>query len=331
MFALKVVLKSLRRGRLVLAWIAIVLPAALVTGAANFLLDASAKLRTEVRTSGPNLVVRGASIPKSLARGRYAERCDTVGDVGTRTAPIIKVNPERAGAVWTWWRVQGRWPREGECLLGRKLADLLDRRDREELRVSGILETDGDEERAMIVPIGADDPWTRVDFVIDGDAAEVERVAASMRSPGVSAEPVRALTASEGAVTARLRGIFLFVGIFVLAVSGLGIAAIFTTLVQEQRREIALVSALGGKPMHAVKMLVAQAAVLLVSGLVVGGALGVAVSDVLGYKVFGLATAVRPLAFAAALGACAAMAAAAMIVPARRALAVEPAVVLREE
>jgi putative ABC transport system permease protein len=336
MFA-RLVLRSIwgRRGRMALAGVAVLVPAALVTGAANFLLDAQAKLRTEVRTSGPNLVVTGA-VPPALLRSPYAERIDGVATVDTglrRTeAAVIGVEPARAAAVWTWWRVTGRWPRAGECLLGRRLADRL-RADRvtvggREYAVSGTLETEGEEERAVILPLGDVTGRTRVEFVLAPE--EVEPFAAELRRAGLSAEPVRALAAAEAAVTERLRGLFGFVALFVLVLAGVGIAATFLAMVQEQRREIGVLSALGGGRL-AVRLLVAQGAVLLVLGLVVGGALGLALSDGLGRQVLGQGTRVRPLAFLVSFGACAAMAAAALVLPARRAAAVEPAAVLREE
>ncbi|MBI2899431.1 MAG: hypothetical protein HYY17_04555 [Planctomycetes bacterium] len=347
----KLVLRSLwgRRGRMAVAWAALAVPAALVTGAANFLLDASAKLRTEVRTGGPNLVVRAVGEPvpaEALGRfrsWRHAGRLDGTETVraGERktAAPSVRVDPARAAAVWTWWRVDGTWPREGEALLGRRLAERLRLRRGDEVEVGGrrrtvcgVLENEGEEERAVVLG-EAPLRFTRAEFVLDADAAGVERAAAEIRRevPGVAAEPVRALTSSQAAVADRLRVVFGFVVAFVLALSGLGIAATFAALVQEQRREIGLVAALGAGPGRVARFLAAQGGVLLLAALVAGAALGLGLSDLLGRRVFGMGTSVRPLALAAALGACAVTAALGLVVPVRRALAVEPAAVLREE
>lgn len=325
-----------RKGRMIAAGVALVVPAALVSGAANFLLDAEAKLRSEVKSGGPNLVVRGNSVPvESLGRfrsWRHAERLEE--EVGR--IPVVRVHPDRAAQVWTWWRVEGAWPRTGEALAGRRLARRLRLRpgatvslEGRDVPVSGILENEEAEERALVL---ADPParFTRVDFVLDGDvegaAAEIARDV-----PGVTAEPVRALTAAQGALARKLRGIFGFVLALLLAIAGLGIAATFTALVQEQRREIGLAAALGARPAQIARFLAAQGAVLLGVALVVGALAGAGLSDLLGRRVFGAGTSIRPAAFALASGACALAAALGLVVPVRRALAVEPAVVLREE
>ncbi len=350
----RLVLGSLwnRRGRMAVAGVALLVPAALVTGASNFLLDADAKLRTEVRTRGPNLVVRpigetmsAESTASIRARHpRHAERLDGTivvrfGDRQTE-ARRIQVDPERAANVWNGWRVDGAWMREGQCLIGRRLADRLRLRSGDvvsvggrDLAISGTFETEDEDDRAVVTPFSEAGRLSRIDFILDADAATVEEAAERIRRevPEATAEPVRALTASEGKIAGRLRRVFLLVTIFVLVLSGAGMAATFAATVQEQRKEIGLTTALGAPPRLIVGLLLIQGMAVLATALIAGAALGLGFSDFLGRRVFGLSPSVRPLAFLIALGACGATALAALIVPARRAAAIEPAVVLREE
>lgn len=350
----RLVLGSLwnRRGRMAVACVALLVPAALVTGASNFLLDADAKLRTEVRRRGPNLVVRPVGETMSAEstaatrtrHPRHAERLDGKTAVRfeerTTEARHVQVDPKRAADVWSWWRVDGAWLREGQCLVGRRLADRLRLQPGQvvsvggrDLAVSGILETGDEDERAVLTRVSGAGRSSRIDFILDADAAGVEEAAERIRRevPGATAEPVRALTASEGKIASRLRRVFVLVTIFVLILSGAGMAATFAATVQEQRKEIGLTTALGAPPRLIVRMLFLQGLAVLAAALIAGAALGVGLSDFLGRRVFGLSPSVRPLAFLIALGVCGATAIAALIVPARRAAAIEPAVVLREE
>ena len=353
MFA-KLMMRSLwgRKGRTLLVIIAMTIPATLVTGAINFLLDSSAKMTREIRSHGPNLVVRpiGESLETAatsavrLRYPEYAEVREGVGVVRHRTREIqakwLGIDPARARRVWTWWRVEGEWPRNGECLLGRRLADRLRvgrgedlAVDGRSLRVSGFLESEGEEERAVVFRLDefGSDRLSRIDFVLDPDEVEAAAAEIHRELPQTTAEPVRALTASEGKIAAKLRGVALFVSGFVLVLSGIAIAAALSASVQERRREIALMTALGTSRALMARLLISQGAILLGASLLVGGAMGLGLSELLGRTAFGSSTAVRPLSFAVALVACGAMAACALILPAKRALALEPTTVLREE
>ncbi|GEM_PF-3738735 len=331
-----------RRRRMLLAWAALLVPATLATAGMNFLLDASAKLRTEVRTDGPNLVARSSGPPVPLESfGRflacpYVEALEGRGElrVGPRRtqAAIVHVNAERVRRMWGWDLRRG-------ALVGRRLAERLrvQKGDRvllegREIEVDGILENEGEEEGALFL---ADSPASvsRIEFVVDGGAEAVDRAAAEMRKDvaGVSVAPIRALTAAQGAIVDRLGRVFAIALVLVLALAALGTAASFSALVEEQRREIGVVTALGARPGQLARFLVAQGGVLLGGALAAGLPLGLGLSELLGRRVFGLGTSVRPAALAAAVGVCGAAALLGLIVPVRRALAVQPAEVLREE
>lgn len=326
---LRIVGGALRRnrGRAVVALAAIVVPTALVAAVTNFVLDARARLGTELRARGANVVVDGdldarayAALPPGTRRLRSAawmeESVVVVGLDGDREAL-------RAG-----WRLEGSWPRGGEILVGVRLAERL-RADEGGLllgrRVSGRVETgDDDDLKAFVV---LDRPAVRTELSIPGRREEVERASAPL--PGARVQ--RALAATEATLLDRLTRVFLFAGSFTLAISALSMATALTAAVSERRREIGLLKALGASDVEVMRLLAGELIAVVALGLAAGSLLGLGLAAFLSRAVFDLTARVRPGAVLAALLASGVIAAAGALVAMRRALAVEPALVLRDE
>jgi putative ABC transport system permease protein len=323
MFA-RIVKKSIVHNprRLAVALAALVVPAALVTAVANFALDARAKMRTELRSRGPNLVVMGdADVPGLVARRSVSTA--TVGDVEITVvgadAAIRELHPG--------WRLDGAWGTVAGVRLASRLKLAIG--DRVLGRaLDGIVETGEPEDDVLFVARDPSAPVARIDARVPGDVAEVEAVAARI---GVEARVQRALAASEGAILGKLTLAFALVGLLVGAVSALSMAMSLAAGVTQRRAEFALLRALGAGDGGIVRLLAAEVASLLGVGLVAGAAAGLALSQALGSAVFGQSVAVRPAAIAVAVVACAAIAAAGSVLPVRRALAVEPALALKDE
>jgi putative ABC transport system permease protein len=129
----------------------------------------------------------------------------------------------------------------------------------------------------------------------------------------------------------KLRGLLGLMGLLILASSGLAMTMALVSAVAERRMEIGLLKALGSTRSKVLGFFATQVGLLLAAGVGLGAAVGLALSDVMSRRVFGLSTEVRVGAVAAAAGACALMAFLASIVPARRAFAIEPARVLKGE
>ena len=117
----------------------------------------------------------------------------------------------------------------------------------------------------------------------------------------------------------------------VLGASGLAMAMALAASVAERRSEIGLLKALGATGPRVVGFFAAQVGVLLALGLGVGAAAGVALSSVMSRGVFGLPAQLRPAALGVALAGCGVMGLVASIFPVRRALGIQPALVLKGE
>ncbi|PYR57229.1 MAG: ABC transporter permease [Acidobacteria bacterium] len=115
-----------------------------------------------------------------------------------------------------------------------------------------------------------------------------------------------------------------------LALAAIGLYGVLSQLVAARRREIGVRMALGARPAQIFSSIASQAAAITGAGLVLGIAGALALSRIMGTLVFDV-TAHDPFTFALAPIVLAVVAAAATIVPARRAARVDPIHALRED
>lgn len=176
----------------------------------------------------------------------------------------------------------------------------------------------------------------RPDRVELSAAGSYEEIEAALRKVGESSRTLQGRTipviaAQEGVVVSKLRGLLLMIAALILAASGLAMATALTTGIAERRPEIGLLKALGATGGRVVRFFAAQVGLLLAIGVAMGVLLGILLAEVMSRGVFGLSAELRPGAIALAVAGCAAMSFAASVVPVRRALAIQPALVLKGE
>ncbi len=142
-------------------------------------------------------------------------------------------------------------------------------------------------------------------------------------------QPMAALRADAVAsprLTASLLGIF---AVLALIVTVTGIAGVMAFSITQRTRELGLRMALGAQPQRILAMVVRQGMVQVIIGLAVGLAGAIAFGRVLRGLLFEVQPS-DPITFTAALLALAAAALIAIVIPARRAVAVDPAIALRQ-
>ena len=173
----------------------------------------------------------------------------------------------------------------------------------------------------------------RMELSVSGSYDEIDRSLGRIngRSRTLKGRPIPVIAAREGLVLGRLRGLLTMISGLVLGASGLAMAMALAASVAERRSEIGLLRALGATGPRVVGFFAAQVGVLLALGLGVGAAAGVALSSVMSRGVFGLPAQLRPEALGVALVGCGVMGLVASIVPVRRALGIQPALVLKGE
>jgi ABC-type antimicrobial peptide transport system permease subunit len=122
-------------------------------------------------------------------------------------------------------------------------------------------------------------------------------------------------------------GIF---GAIALALAAIGVYGVLSYAVSQRTQEIGVRMALGADPRAVVRLVAAEGLRLTAAGMVAGTVAAAIVSRAMRGMLFGVSSA-DPITYATVLIIFAATAAAALIIPARRALRVDPLTALRAE
>jgi putative ABC transport system permease protein len=120
--------------------------------------------------------------------------------------------------------------------------------------------------------------------------AVVQRLAVAL--PELEVRPVRQLSAAEGPLLERIRGLLFATVLLVLILSALGVLAATAGLAVERRRDVGLMKAIGGPVRRVMRFFLAETLVVAIAGGIVGGVAGLALSQWIGMRVF--ATSITP-------------------------------------
>ncbi len=147
----------------------------------------------------------------------------------------------------------------------------------------------------------------------------------------VEARTVKQLVSAEMSMLDRFEGMMTVATVVAMAASLMGVTTTMTTSVIERQKEIGLMKSVGAERRRISTLFLSEAAVIGVMGGMVGFVVGVFLARFIGLSVFDTAVSTSILLLPVALAISVAVAVVASVVPLRRALAVEPAVVLRGE
>jgi putative ABC transport system permease protein len=144
------------------------------------------------------------------------------------------------------------------------------------------------------------------------------------------ARPIRRVADNEGQVLSRVRGLMLLIALAALATAALTVWSVMATTVLERRYEIAIMEATGASSGVIIALLGAEVAIQGALGGLIGAIAGAKLSGAVTQTVFGVhgesPAALVPLVVVVAT----AVALTGAAQPLRRALALEPAEILRE-
>jgi putative ABC transport system permease protein len=254
----------------------------------------------------------------------------------------------------SWWKIQGDWISTRDdhehCLAGQAAArqlglapgsavQLRSGGHAVSLTVSGIVTTGGAEDSQILTSLdsaqtlaGLAGRISLVQLSVSGTAAQIESVTRQLSEslPGVEVRPVRQISAAEGTILGRIQGLIFWTIALILVLSTLGVLASMAALAMERRRDVGLMKALGGPVPRILRLFLAEAGTLGVSGGVLGFFVGVVLARWIGERVFGVAMSARfevmPITIALTLAAAVAGA-----FPLRLLGRVRPAEILRGE
>ncbi|MBE5808203.1 MAG: FtsX-like permease family protein [Clostridiales bacterium] len=206
--------------------------------------------------------------------------------------------------------------------------------------VTGILETGGEEEDYFYMSMddletitGERDVLDVVELSVSGSSDELaaESEAITADTPGVSARLVKRVTKSETSVLSKLQALVFLVTVVVLVLTMVSVSTTMMAVVTERRREIGLRKALGASDGSIRVEFLGEGLFLGGLGGILGAVLGFVFAQVVSVNVFG--SDIRFNFWLLPLTVLVSMAVAALscLLPVKRAVAIDPALVLKGE
>jgi putative ABC transport system permease protein len=302
----------LRRGRAASALLAMAIAAAAATAMLNLYVDVQAKLRTEFRKYGANVVIvgkDGASLPADAVQrvsGALGSQDLAVpfSYAIARTAqgkPIVVAGTDftQIRRLDSWWAVTG-WPSApNDALVGTRAASLSARQGQSldlsfngrviHLRSAGIVQTGAQEESRIYLSQSDFEGWTGVqpstiEVAVSGPAGQVSETADRLQQllPSAEVRPIRQITEAEARILGKTRATLLASSVLIVLTAALCVLATLTGWVFDRRRDFAIMKALGASGRLINGFFAAEAAVLGVVGALLGYGVGVAVAAWIG-------------------------------------------------
>ncbi|MEN3260863.1 FtsX-like permease family protein [Sodalis endosymbiont of Spalangia cameroni] len=359
----------LRLQRVGVVFVALTVGATIVTALSAVWFDINTKMSEELRTFGANFYLgpgHGVSLPQRELQtiidqapaglihgaspwlyGMARTELEKVVMVGVEFELLQKLVP--------YWQVTGNWIGvsfdDRNAMVGVKLAQrlnlkpgdsltLVDQQTRKKLLVKGIVEAGDATDNMLIVSLDVAQAWLHMPgkithglLSVSNDVGQVDSYARRLQRqyPDLDIRPVRKVSAAEGQVLDKIKGLMGLVSVVILALSSLCVNTTLMAIVGERAREFALQKALGASNGDIIRQILLETSIIALAAVVSGWVLGYLLAQLLGLTVFNSAIALRlpvlPLTLLLSL----LVAVLAAIVPVRRAVSVEPAKVLKGE
>ena len=351
----------LRRKRAASALLAMVVAAAVATAMMNLYVDVQAKLRTEFRNYGANVVIvvkDGQSLPADALT-----KVESVLGAKTLAVPfsyavarthdgqsvvVVGTDFMRARQLNHWWKVS-HWPDlANEALVGMRAASVVSP-NREpfeltfqgkaiQLAPAGMLQTGADEDSRIYLDQSEFQTWTGVapsaiEVAANGTAADVESSIRQLAQllPAADIRPVRQIMEGEANVLNKTRATLYASATLVVLTSALCVLATLIGWVFDRRRDFAIMKALGASERLINGFFAAEAAALGVVGAVLGFFIGIGVAAWIGRVNFHAPVVPRFSVFPYVLAGSVAVALISAILPIELLRRVQPAILLRGE
>jgi len=351
----------LRRGRAASALLAMIVAAAVATTMMNLYVDVQAKLRTEFRNYGANVVIvakDGQSLPAdALAKVESILGAKTLAvpfsyavarTKDGQSVVVVGTDFTRARQLNHWWKVS-HWPdAQNEALIGMRAATVVspNRQPFEltfqgkaiQLAPAGMLQTGAGEDSRIYLDQSEFQNWTGVapstiEVAANGTAAEVETSIRQLAQllPAADIRPVRQIMEAEANVLNKTRATLYASATLVVLTSALCVLATLMGWVFDRRRDFAIMKALGASERLLNGFFAAEAAALGVVGAIVGFFIGIGVAIWIGRVNFHAPVVPRFSVFPYVLAGSVAVALISAILPIELLRRVQPAIILRGE
>ena len=351
----------LRRGRAAAALLAMVVAAAVTTAMLNLNVDVQAKLHTEFRNYGANIVVL-AKEGQSLPADALQKIESLLGENGlavpfayvvARTSdgqPVVVsgTDLEQVRKLDRWWSVTD-WPSGAqEALVGVRAAALVAPQGQAfdlsfqgrtiHLNAAGTVRTGSSEDSRIYLSLKDFENWTgvqpsTVEIAALGTPAEISALVQKLALvlPEADVRPVRQIVEGEARVLGKTRATLLICALLIILTAALCVLSTLMGWVFDRRRDFAIMKALGAPERLIGGFFVTEAAVLGAVGAVFGFGIGVGIAAWIGRVNFHAPVVPRFTVLPEVLFGSIAVALLAAILPMFLLRRVQPATILRGE
>jgi len=167
---------------------------------------------------------------------------------------------------------------------------------------------------------------------VPGTPKQIEDYLGSLRQqfPDFDVRPIRQFTEGEAKIYGSISGLLSATIVIVLLLTGFCVMAAMTNVAMERKNDVGLMKAIGGATRRVLRLFMMEAALLGLTGGLIGAAAGIFLSIWLGKQVFGVAAQPRLIVYPVAV-ALTTLVAILSAYPLRRLASVRPASVFRGE
>ncbi len=205
--------------------------------------------------------------------------------------------------------------------------------------VTGILVTGGEEEGYVFMSLDdmrkltGEDKLDVAELSVSAEEEQLNAYAEQIAGSGlgVAARLVKRVTKSETAVLGKLQALVFLVTVVVLLLTMICVSTTMMAVVSERRREIGLRKALGASDGSIRVEFLGEGVFLGILGGVLGALLGFVFAQVVSVNVFNSSITFQPLLLPVTVLVSVLIAAASCLMPIKRAVAIDPALVLKGE
>ena len=172
-----------------------------------------------------------------------------------------------------------------------------------------------------------------VEISITATQDELQRYIQTIKDNSSSVDPhlIKWVTQSEASVLGKLSSLLYLVTLVVLILTMICVATTMMTVVMERRKEIGLKKAIGATNKSIAKEFLAEGLILGIVGGVIGVICGLIFAQIISANVFGRSIVIEFYLIPTTIIISAVVTIIACLIPVKRALEVEPALVLRGE
>ena len=221
----------------------------------------------------------------------------------------------------------------------RSSADAAAAENKEHFNVTGILSTGGEEEGYIYMSLDdlfrltGEEVLDVAELSVSANADELEAYSAAITeaNPQITARLVKRVTRSEASVLGKLQALVFLVTAVVLLLTMICVSTTMMAVVSERRREIGLRKALGASDGSIRKEFLGEGMFLGGLGGLLGTVLGFVFAQVVSVNVFGSSITFQPLLLPVTVIVSMLIAALSCQLPIKRAVEIDPAIVLKGE